>query len=75
MGSLIWAEEGRRSGSTASRAAAADVQRRRGVPVKIGRGGWVGELRGPTVKLSRGSARAEKLRRGGFDDEVELAGV
>ena len=44
-------------------------------PVEIGRGGWVGELRGPTVKLSRGSARAEKLRRGGFDGEVELARV
>ena len=43
-------------------------------PVEIGRGGWVGELRGPTVKLSRGSARAEELRRGGFDGEVELPG-
>ena len=64
-GCLIWAEEGRRSGSTASRAAAADVQRRRGVPVKIGRGGWVGELRGPTVELSRGSAQAERFCSGG----------
>ena len=65
MGCLIWAEEGRRSGSTASRAAAADVQRRRGVPVKIGRGGWVGELRGPTVELSRGSAQADGVCSGG----------
>ena len=65
VGCLIWAEEGRRSGSTASRAAAADVQRRRGVPVKIGRGGWVGELRGPTVELSRGSAQADGVCSGG----------
>ena len=36
VGCLIWAEEGRMSGSTASRAAAADVQRRRGVPVGLG---------------------------------------
>ena len=41
----------------------------------IGRGEVVWELRGLTAKLSRGSARAEKLRRGGFDGEVELAGV
>ena len=65
VGCLIWAEEGRRSGSTASRAAAVDVQRRRGVPVKIGRGGWVGELRGPTVELSRGSAQADGVCSGG----------
>ena len=29
-------------------------------PVEIGRGGGVGELRGPTVELSRGSARVEE---------------
>ena len=28
--------------------------------VEIRRGGWVGELRGPTVELSRGSVRAEE---------------
>ena len=31
----------------------------------IGRGGWVGELRGPMVELSRGSARAEESCSGG----------
>ena len=29
-------------------------------PVEIGRGGGVGELRGPTVELARGLARAEE---------------
>ena len=35
-------------------------------PVEIGRGGWVGELRGPTIELSRGSARAEEGCSGGI---------
>ena len=34
-------------------------------PVEIGRGGWIGELRGPKVELSRGSARAEEGCSGG----------
>jgi len=39
--------------------------RRGGARVAIGRGGWVGELRGPTVELSRGSAQAEESCSGG----------
>ena len=35
----------------------------------------VWELRGLTTELARVSARAEELRRGGFDGGVELAGV
>ena len=34
-------------------------------PVEIGRGGWVGELRGPMVELSRGSAQADGVCSGG----------
>ena len=34
-------------------------------PVEIGRGGGVGELRGPTVELFRGSAQAEEGCSGG----------
>ena len=39
--------------------------RRDGARVAIGRGGWVGELRGPTAELPRGSARAEESCSGG----------
>jgi len=39
--------------------------RRGGARVAIGRGGWVGELRGPTVELSRGSAQADGVCSGG----------
>ena len=34
-------------------------------PVEIGRGGGVGELRGPMVELARGSARVEEGYSGG----------
>ena len=48
-----------RSGlSAAARAAAELGYDGEGAPVEIGRGGWVGELRGPTVELARGSVRA-----------------
>ena len=43
--------------------------------MRIGRGEVVWELRGLTAELARVSARAEELRRGGFDGGVELAGV
>ena len=33
--------------------------------MEIGRGGWVGELRGPTVELARGSVRAQEGCSGG----------
>jgi hypothetical protein len=39
--------------------------RRDGARVAIGRGGWVGELRGLTVELSRGSLRADESCSGG----------
>jgi hypothetical protein len=39
--------------------------RRDGARVAIGRGGWVGELRGLTVELSRGSLRANESCSGG----------
>ena len=45
--------------------AAAEVQRRRGSPVRDWRQGEAGELRGPTVELARGSARAEEGCSGG----------
>ena len=43
--------------------------------MRIGRGEVVWELRGLMLELARVSARAEELRRGGFDGSVELAGV
>jgi hypothetical protein len=65
VGCLIWEEKGKGSGSTVSRAAAADVKRRRGVPVNIGRGGWVSELRGVEAQLLVWLARAEESCSGG----------
>jgi hypothetical protein len=75
VGCLIWAEEGRGSGSTVSRAAAADVQRRRGVSVRIGRGGEVGELCGARAELLVWSARAEVVGKGRATVSLRLAGV
>ena len=48
------AEQYWNDGSTASRAAAVLGLRRRGVPVRIGRGGEVGELRGAKAELLAG---------------------
>ena len=61
--------------STADRETAAEANDGEGAPVKFGRGEVVWELRGLTAELARVSARAEELRRGGFDGGVELAGV
>ena len=44
-------------------------------PVEIGRGGGVGELRGPTVELARGSARAEEGCSGGSAAASSLPGL
>ena len=57
------------------REAAAEANDGEGAPVRFGRGEVVWELRGLTAELARVSARAEELRRGGFDGGVELAGV
>ena len=57
------------------REAAAEANVGEGAPVRFGRGEVVWELRGLTTELARVSARAEELRRGGFDGGVELAGV
>src|SRR6185503_19377447 len=46
--------------------AAAEVQRRRGSPVRDWRQGEAGELRGPKVELARGSRGSEKVWSGGF---------
>ena len=46
--------------------AAAEVQRRRGSPVRDWRQGEAGELRGPKVDLARGSRGSEKVCNGGF---------
>ena len=54
---------------------AAEVNDGEGAPVRFGRGEVVWELRGLMTELARVSARAEELRRGGFDGGVELAGV
>ena len=61
--------------STANREMAAEANDGEGAPVRVGRGEVVWELRGLTAELARVSARAEELRRGGFDGGVELAGV
>ena len=45
------------------------------VPVGIGRGGGVGELRQDTAELLVRSIEGGEGRRRGFDGEVELAGV
>ena len=75
VGCLILAEEGRRSGSTVSRAAAELGLRRRGVPVRIGRGEEVGELRGAKAELLVWSARAEVVGKGRATVSLRLAGV
>ena len=41
---------------------AAEETRRRGAPVRVGRGEVVWELRGLTAELARGSVWAEELR-------------
>ena len=61
--------------STADRETAVEANDGEGAPVRFGRGEVVWELRGLTAELARVSARAEELRRGGFDGGVELAGV
>jgi len=61
--------------STADRETAAEANDGEGAPVRFGQGEVVWELRGLTAELARVSARAEELRRGGFDGGVELAGV
>ena len=61
--------------STADRATTAEANDGEGAPVRFGQGEVVWELRGLTAELARVSARAEELRRGGFDGGVELAGV
>jgi len=52
-------------GATQVGGSAAEVQRRRGSLVRDWRGGGVGELREAKAELSRVSARAEELQRGG----------
>ena len=52
-------------GSAASRMAASEENGGEVTPVGIGRGGGAGELRGPTVELTRGSARVEEGYSGG----------
>jgi len=61
--------------STANREMAAEANDGEGAPVRVGRGEVVWELRGLMAELARVSARAEELRRGGFDGGVELTGV
>ena len=46
--------------------AAAEVQRRRGSPVRDWRQEEAGEIRGPKVELARGSRGSEKVWSGGF---------
>ena len=48
--------------STADRETAAEANDVAGAPVRVGRGEVVGELRGLTTELARGSERAEELR-------------
>ena len=74
---VAWEVEGR-TGARASTASGGCWSSGSGgdvVPVGIGRGGGVGELRQDTAELLVRSSEGEEGRRRGFDGEVELAGV
>ena len=61
--------------STADRETAAEANDGEGAPVRFARGEVVWELRGLTAELARVSARAEELRRGGFDGGARWCSV
>ena len=52
----------RGGGSTEQGGSAAEANGGEGAPVRVGRGEVVGELRGITAELARGSERAKELR-------------
>ena len=62
MEGLAWAEKLQRGGSTEQGGSAAEANDGGGAPVRIGRGEVVGELRGLTAELARGSEREEELQ-------------
>ena len=74
---MAWEVEGR-TGARASTASGGCWSSGSGgdvVPVGIGRGRGVGELRQDTAELLVRSIEGGEGRRRGFDGEVELAGV